>query len=196
MGHEFGHYAQAESMGFLSTNNGGNSTAALCDCAHVVGSNQQHCIQSREYYTQALKEGFGHFFSSKIWNDEAQNNCGFGYYKEFLNLNNEVEDVPVAFSCRTPHLWRNNNCGKTDRGVEMDWMAFFWSWHTREDNGGTGSRASMTEILDVLDRARVIDGGSEIHWNSLRQAAENKWGWNTPKYNNFRYWAEDHGVWN
>jgi hypothetical protein len=81
----------------------------------------------------------------------------------------------------------------------MDWMSFFWCWHSRDDEGGSGSKATMTEIYDVIKRAcggtpAWCERTEEIHWSNLRQAAISKWGEGTAKYNNFNGWAGTHGV--
>jgi hypothetical protein len=58
----------------------------VCGCRHVKAANGEHCIQSIEHISMAHLEGFGHFFSSFIWNAPSQPNCRFNYYKEVLDV--------------------------------------------------------------------------------------------------------------
>jgi len=127
-----------------------------------------------------------------IFGVHNKNNCKFAYYKEFRHPGDDTEEPPVTVDCRIPHLWRNGYCPETNRGVEMDWMSYFWSWHTRDDYGAD-EEASMAQIYDVLDKA-TDSGGSTITWSNIRQAAQDKWGTDTPEYDNFFLWANAHGV--
>ena len=47
--------------------------------------NKQHCLQSLETSGSAQIEGFAQFYASKIFNNRADSDCTFVYYKEFVD---------------------------------------------------------------------------------------------------------------
>jgi len=196
--HEFGHRSQGKATGHFYHSYKGNGENSLCKCDQVSGSTKAHCMQSSEYYSAAIKEGFAHFYATTVWNSKSNGEGEFGYYKKFLPVSGPVQNPPIAFDAAEAYTWRNNHCPKAGRGVEMDWMSFFWSWHTDNHFGGSNSKASMEDIYNVIKQ--TCGGwcdGDEINWNNFKQAAHdlfaNEQG-NQAKYDNFIYWAETHGV--
>ena len=75
-------------------------------------------------------------------------------------------------------------------GTEWDWMNFFWAWHSVGEN-----KVPMDTIYEIIQMAC---GGwcddDDISWNDVRGAALEKWGADTPGYNNFIDWAGANGV--
>ncbi len=126
--HEFGHVVQHFNGGNPTPSDGyaEASTAGprLARCDHVAGANGWHCLQSWEPSPAAQGEGFAHFFASKVWNDPAEADCSFGYYKEVLNNfcmpgsagcsaftldpSLTVNAAPVPVGCKNSLRWRNN----------------------------------------------------------------------------------------
>src|SRR5512145_782837 len=53
-----------------------------CRCNHVIGEfSPAHCAGSIENVGAALGEGFGHFYSGRLWNDPSGSDCWVPYAK-------------------------------------------------------------------------------------------------------------------
>jgi len=144
-----------------------------CRCDHVAGANAWHCLQSLELPGAVQTEGFAQYFASKAWNDLGETDCGFPYYKDFLDtmclpgvLSCDPDPAsgliinrpPVPVSCIEPIRWRNNHCLETpvqpgeviaDLGVEFDWMGFYY----KLTNPGTSDRLTPGELHAVYRSA-------------------------------------------
>ena len=140
--HEFGHVVQDIATGLLEHNYKDTSTSEpLCRCDHVDPSdpdNSLHCVQSREFAGAAHVEGFAHFYAAKLFNNSAESDCTFVYYKEFLKPvivppilppMNFVVPPPSPISCSAPKTWMETYCaeGEAGKGVEWDWLNFLRS---------------------------------------------------------------------
>ena len=186
--HEHGHQVQARSFPV----GGGNydeviDTNFLCRCDQVTQSNQLHCMQSLEVYTSAFIEGFAHFYGSKLYNNRAQSDCMFVYYKE-IAVAFGVLDPPMGVDCIQDVQWRDNYCSEiTNSATEMDFMRFLWDLYA------TGpDRLSAAEIDAVFTAANVYPG--PMTWTHLREGAKTALGNGTPKYLNLVELANDHAV--
>lgn len=195
--HEIGHVIQRRASGVWNAVyqfNGENDVPGappLCRCDHVAIANGWHCLQSLERPSAAQVEGYAQYFASKAWNDPAQNDCTFVYYKEFLSPqclpgvdpasctadpNHPglvINAPPMAFDCLSPTRWRNNHCltnpvqpgdVQADMGVELDWMGFYYA-STRP---GPDFVLSSNNLLDLY-RATCTHGsgfcnGAEVSW--------------------------------
>jgi hypothetical protein len=76
--------------------------------------------------TAAQIEGWGHFLAARSLNNGFENNCTFGYYKEFKNDDLSTTFPPMIKSCFNQVKWMANRCQATNRGTEWDWMNFYW----------------------------------------------------------------------
>lgn len=182
MAHELGHAVQERAMGGLSASYSVTAPAFApppkCACDHVTSSNTLHCLQSIEEPNAAHIEGWAQFYASRVWNDIAQPDCTFKYYKEFASdvclpgmpadgcftlpsglISNKP---PVPVSCIDPVRWRNTQCfddtigsgeAVTRWSTEYDYMGFLYSLDTQ----GGASRLTMNDLFDVF-RA-VCSGG-------------------------------------
>jgi hypothetical protein len=116
-------------------------------CRHVKASNAEHGLQSIERVSQAHAEGFGHFFSTFIWNSPSRPSCRFNYYKEFLDVGADscrvrnsngtpnmlacssyvidanttatVTAPPITFDCNAGVKWRNTQRCGVDSSAEV-----------------------------------------------------------------------------
>lgn len=184
----------------------------------VTNSNNLHCLNSREYLSTAQGEGWGHFFSSKVFNDFGGNTCSFVYYKDTLSLstdwngNHVVLHPPIdtRVSCNSPMKWRNSFCGLQESGTEWDWLTFLTNVHTQGTN-----KLSMAELADVWQRACGSSGvkcsGQVLSWSAtsvpfnrpdggpavaspLNTAAEAKFGILSAKYGFWLATSDANGV--
>lgn len=100
--------------------------ASRCACDHVTSANTLHCLQSIEEPNAAYIKGWAQFYASRVWNDSAQPDCTFNYYKElasdfclpgipadgcFTRPSGLISNKPpVPVSCIAPVRWRNTQC--------------------------------------------------------------------------------------
>jgi hypothetical protein len=113
-----GFYSDADSpVGKVGT--GGVAASYRTSDARSRSSNATHCLQSIEKTGAAQREGFAHFFASRVWNEQDGGACTFPYYKEFLETEGGVAvSPPVPIDCAGVRKWRNNYCsmGPSARG--------------------------------------------------------------------------------
>lgn len=131
----------------------GFGSSALTD-----GTAGGHQMNSREYQSSAVYEGFAHFYAAHTWND-ANSDCKFYYYKSKLNWNaNSV--IEAGESSWNLHLdceggltaygvdgaaYLEDYCGTSslNRGVEYDWLRMFWDLRTDEG-------VAFDDIVEIL----------------------------------------------
>jgi hypothetical protein len=195
-GHEFGHRV-ANANGWTAV--GGyidkNLLPNKCKCSHVTYGSQAHCLQSREYIKHGAQEGFGHLFASALYNSRVENDGKYVYCKEAFDLLgdlwvimdpprgwNAFQVLPESFSDR----WMEKYCsnGMANRGVELDWLRFFYEMWTSGDY-----KFSISELLDVW-----ADTSSPYYWNSLLDTVEDQHGSGTSKYWLFYNKGQQAGV--
>ena len=205
--HEIGHTVQSVAMGMLMTNYGGDWDAPqFCNCSHIddpQGINNLHCLQSKEYVSAAELEGFAQFMAAKTWNNPAETNCGWAYYKPFREHQGEFGSVivapPMARLCGTPPgasglSWMEHNCAlnMTNHGVEWDWQQFLWDVTTQ----GT-TKSTMADLYNIYKTSAACGGscnGKDVHWEDLKNAARVYYGANDPRYANWLARADNAGV--
>jgi hypothetical protein len=121
--HEIGHVIQRRASGVWNAlykfngdkDNDIPGAPPVCRCDHVGIANGWHCLQSLERSSTAQVEGYAQYFASKTWNDIAQNDCTFVYYKEFLSTQCLPGEDPAACtadpgnpgSSSMHHRWRS-----------------------------------------------------------------------------------------
>lgn len=187
--HEVGHAAQYNAMGRLNNdysadvNDGVN---LFCSCLHVTDPNTNglHCLQSREYISAAEVEGYAQFFAAKAWNNQAEANCSFAYYKQFRVRSGDfwiVKQPPVQRDCGSNPKWMENYCasGETDRGVEWDWQNFLWNLNTQGPD-----KVTTSEVYGIYRSPSVCNGNcnyNQVHWPDFRAGAQSQLGLGSPK---------------
>lgn len=190
--HEIGHQVQIVSTGLFAFDYSASVSEPSCRCDHVNPPQfRAHCLQSREYTYTAILEGFGYFYAAKPWNYAGGSDCWMAHPKAFRTDGGLIIGPPYAADCRGYVRWMENHCLASSRGVEWDWMNFFWNWHTV-----TADKVTMAEIYDVIRGAcgGWCDPGDQIGWNSMVGAAFSKWGWGSAKYNYFLSTGDNTGV--
>jgi hypothetical protein len=145
----------------------------LCGCQHVTAANATHCLQSAETFGGAFVEGWGQFFSAKIWNDAFDGpspSSTLVYYKEFLddachgpaeacfdfaqpgNPTRKKSLPPLAIDLGSSQRWRNSRCaGYPNIGsyaTELDVARFLWGIHT-----AGADRIDMASLFAILRQA-------------------------------------------
>lgn len=150
--HEFGHFIQGNGQGLMAINYGCGpgdpNQPALCRCDAIPVDQQLHCLQSMEEPNAAQIEGFAQYFAAKVFNEDAQADCTFAYYKPIANTScfpgaasceqNAttglwVSQPPIPVSCRQAVRWRNSHCVDAQSspdllafGTEFDWLQFLY----------------------------------------------------------------------
>jgi hypothetical protein len=141
VGHEIGHAARQNAMGWLARKDdyaaGDDPSKAYCQCGSQIPANERsHCLQSREKMNVAEEEGTAHFFSTELWNRNTEPNATFVYYKPFMGVNGGWSYPPMAMGAYNPIRWMTTYppCSTpwTDRGVEWDWLTFYWNVTARD----------------------------------------------------------------
>jgi hypothetical protein len=192
--HEIGHMIQGKFMGGLShlytftsgmlTLDDPPGTPPLCRCDHVTVANSLHCLQSLERVSAAQLEGYAQFYASRIWNNAADPDCVFGYYKEFRDrtcpagatctpTGSDVSIFPPApVTCKEAVKWRNNECPTPEFGTELDWMGFLYDVNTN-----AAAKVTMVELFGVYNQACSGDCERKVvTWDQLSQAFEDQFG--------------------
>jgi hypothetical protein len=209
IGHELGHVYQSRA-GAMPNNSAGYcfssgfgyeagcggyvdpaaATSPLCRCDHVTGSNKLHCMQSLERDAAAQIEGFGHYFSARLWNDAGGTDCDFSYYKQFnafLLVATAVVQPPVHLDCREQVRWRDTFCYAQGMSTEYDWLGFLWNVNTVGTN-----TVSLTDLFEIWKLAN--QASSTITWAQLQTAAATHLGAGSAKYTKFVADADKLGV--
>jgi len=200
--HEVGHAAQHNAMGRLNNDYNADVNDGVnlyCSCLHVTDPymNGLHCLQSREYISAAELEGYAQFFAAKAWNNQAEANCSFAYYKQFRVRSGDfwiVKQPPLQRDCGSNPKWMENYCpsGETDRGVEWDWQNFLWNLNTQGPN-----KVTTSEVYGIYRSPAVCNGncdGDAVHWPDFRAGAQSQLGLGTPEYNHLVSAADSAGV--
>lgn len=180
-GHEFGHAVMGKLFGTIGFDYDGPQQFTpdnqACRCDFVNASNRIHCLTSREMQGNAITEGLGHFFASKLMNNPAQTDCTFVYYKELYSAADAAADAPFegglppgqAVSCNTPEKWMEGHCPSSANptdvqlGVEWDWLTALYTIHTDPTYPYT-----MANIGDVFRYACQGNTSSDCAFQGLR----------------------------
>jgi hypothetical protein len=192
--HEIGHAAQAFSMGVLNPDFNEqvtNDIDGFCRCDHLVDqSNAAHCLQSRETLGLAQFEGFAHAFATRAFNSWVQQDAVFVYYKAIKLPFFGVVQPPRAISAVADYRWMESICPATSRGVELDWLSFFY----RVSAESAPNYTSFAQLYDIYRLACAFEGtpsncgGQDVAWETLRTSALAYYGGSTsnPRYVRFR----------
>jgi hypothetical protein len=203
LGHEIGHMVQARAMGSPFADLDLDEPAEpLCRCDHYDTSwgNRHHCMQSREEQGGAQREGFAHAFAARMLNRTEQANAIFPYYKPvkfFATTNTIFPPVNMnLWSGSGTGPWMFNKCPAAGRGVEWDWMIFFY----RVASESSINYTTFNDLFNIYKRACTGGAGScsdqQVNWANLLSAAQAYYGGSTtnPKYTRFRDMGVSGGV--
>lgn len=135
--HEMGHAVMHATRGVKPTSNC-SFTGIAC------GSFGSHAMGSREYSSCAFGEGFAHFYSAMVWNDQLDNDCNFTYWAP----NNSPVDCEFGDSAY-PLRQMENECSPsfTGKGSEVDWMRALWDYY---QNSSPAPRPDFDGVLDFV----------------------------------------------
>ncbi len=191
VGHELGHQAQYHAAGriYTSYEHSVPSSLALCRCDQVETYSQKHCLQSREYTSTSLGEGFASFWSSGVWNYKDHNDCILAYCKQVKLPNGSIEQPPFAADCKNPMLWKLIHCpDSSETSIEWDWMIFLWNINRH--------LVSMQDTYNLMYRAcgNRKCNDDNITWTKFNNAAIAKWGETSITYMQFYNFAILSGV--
>jgi hypothetical protein len=187
-------------MGSHAAHYADSALEPMCKCDHYTTAwgNQEHCMQSRENFGGAQVEGFAQAFAARTFNYTSQTNASFVYYKPFMtDIWGSVDYPPVWFDAYSPALWMETNCFASNRGVEMDWMNFYY----RVAAESASTPVSFTQIFGIYNRACTGNPATKcdnqtVSWSGLSSSALTHFGGSTsnPYYRQFTDWGSDSGV--
>jgi hypothetical protein len=101
---------------------------------------------SREFSGAAQAEGFAHAFATRAFNNWVEQNGTFVYYKPFLAFG--VSQPPVPVNMFTDFRWMESFCTAEGRGVELDWVTFFY----RVSAEFAPNYTPFTKLFDIYRR--------------------------------------------
>jgi hypothetical protein len=198
--HEFGHAVQHFAMGSPAAHYddvaiGANEAVCRCDHYGTEYSNTLHCLQSREITGAAQKEGFAHAFATRVFNSWVEPNATFVYYKPVLTYGISYPPVPTAIF--NEYRWMENFCPAEGRGVELDWLTFFY----RVSSEGAPNYTSFKRLWDIYRRTCTGSttgncSGQEVQWGNLLANALAYYGGSStnPSFVRFRNTGMTQGV--
>lgn len=133
VGHEFGHAVQIAKLNPKLYLNGNDLDGSDIDYRYPGGNPTQHTMTSAEWHLAAAIEGFGHYVSARVWNDNAIDSGAV--YVSTYDLTPSLGDVlqlgnydqyfmsGLVNICPDPEQCPNAS-------VERDWAQFFWNFQT------------------------------------------------------------------
>jgi hypothetical protein len=197
--HELGHSVQYYGMGSHEFNYAWQGAPQLCRCSHVdplYGNG--HCMQSRGSIGGGQIEGFAQAYAARVFNDDGQANATFVYYKPFLtpyNNPNYTMNPPMSFNAFTNNRFMSNYCGAAGKGIELDWMQFYYQLTAR----ATINKTEMSYLFSIYKIACTGNQATKcnnqtVTWEKLRAAASTFWGANSFIYAKFRDTGINAGV--
>jgi hypothetical protein len=144
IGHEYGH-----SILSFAVSGGAN------DCSYGSGSASNHGMNSVEYASCAAMEGWAHFVSASIWNDDSETDNPGGRFVYWDNAETIYDVEPAEQECYA-RIASNSGCDVY--GVEKDWMRQWWDYRTNDRAQDPGSRPSLNDLFDLIDEVNWQDG--------------------------------------
>jgi len=105
-------------------------------------------------------------------NDRQRTSSYFGYYKEIDRLGTDFDctQKPCWVQPYVRETWLEDICGtdKTNKGVEWDWLSFYWNLWTQNAT----YKYSLYEFTEVWDRVHDLDPEPD--------ESKEDWEWNHP----------------
>jgi hypothetical protein len=142
------------------------------------------CSHSR--WSDAIGEGFAHFFAATLFNDATRvappevDACTFVYYKSVRDEAGQRRVPPYPISCSAADKWRNRRCADTSTQVvdpelatERDWLQFFWAWHTTSLHNDIGE---LYEVVRAAGRCS-LDNNSRVDCRHAETGFPMYWDW-------------------
>lgn len=189
--HELGHAVMWRAIGSPSSGSlpGVKYGAPVGSCDSLSDDPvepQVHDMLQLEYQYAAVWEGFAHYYAASVFNNPAETDCGYYYYKDLDWDQDDAADDPwgtAYVNCESYSYssydsgadYCADQCGcasGTGSGVavELDWLRHFWDLDT--DDGRT-----FQDVLAVIDLAdpttwdNGVDGGVAVA-TALSDAAD------------------------
>jgi hypothetical protein len=171
--HEAGHWiADARAQQMLDAGD-----TSIEDATCPAEGTTIHSMRSEEWAGGAASEGFAHFYSADVWNDDDEDDCGFEYWRTVEGVGTPAVDCEYGGG-DFPLGYLEDACGGTaQHGVELDWLRAFWDVHTNGstppsftgvanwlDNAGSWSRSNVYSVLDA--EADDVGGSLETNWDA------------------------------
>ncbi len=136
-----------------------------------------HTLQSREYSSTAMAEGWANFYAADIWNSHDQDDCSLAFFGTAVDCEAGQWGYPVKYM--------ENKCENLFNvvvfdgfGVELDWMRAFWDVHT--DGNQSADHAALHSWMArqswgkcdgyfwLNDSANEIGGELDHDWDNAK----------------------------
>lgn len=143
--HEMGH-----ALGYFAAGAASAPTEYDLDpdnCFSGEPTGDSHEMNSKEWQSAAIVEGWAHFYAAVAFNVTTELDCGFVYYKsQDYDVDSLVEsptghtfscEAGPSFSCpgcvdAKDYLGDMCDAPRADRATEMDWLRFWWDFLSEE----------------------------------------------------------------
>ena len=151
--HEYGHAygAQIADKPGFSPSAGDHSVTPNGSC--VFEPNSEYSIDSKEWSSLSLREGWAHFVSARIWNNESSD----GQFRQSTSHDLERWDATNTIGGHNASCCPTNNqaCRDSTNGAGTigDWMRALWDLHS-DSCSGAPNKLEMAELY-----GRVVNEG-------------------------------------
>jgi hypothetical protein len=115
-------------------------TNLVDDTETVCGTGPEYSITSLEWSSIGAREGMAHFYATEVWNSHASNKAVF------------TLGTPYNAGFSSPHVKGGrlgNECTADDKcgkAVNIDWLRFWWDWHTPFSHNDRPPIANMRTV--------------------------------------------------
>jgi hypothetical protein len=200
--HEIGHSVEYAFIGTHAFNyNWSGAPTPLCKCDHVANDpySNTHCLQSRGDIGAGQIEGWAHAFAARVFNQDAQSDGEFIYYKPFLSpysTPNPTWNPPILIATLWDAKFMSNYCSAAGKGIEIDWMQIFYQVTAL----ATPDRIAVQDLFYIYRYActggwYTTCSGQTVSWSALLNAAQQLYGGTTDaRYKRFRDTGTAAGV--
>lgn len=122
---------------------------------------ESYTADSMEFAAVGAREGSAHFYSTLVWNNPKSSNAVFSLFGSGRNVETYTNE-------KGGQLW--NDCTSTikcGRSVNMDWLRFWWDWHTPFKPG----KPTAVTVAKIYARA-IANGGltADTYFQKFRAA--------------------------
>jgi hypothetical protein len=135
--HEVGHAIGRQYYGY-NGNDASDDTFAAASCTQNPG----YAMTSAEFDAIGFKEGYAHFVSARVWNDQDT----YGVFTWF----GTAFDLAKGPNADAAGGWIGNMCALDDdtNGVSTnyDWLRFYWDFYTQTACTTTPTKLQMQKI--------------------------------------------------
>jgi hypothetical protein len=109
----------------------------------VCGTGPGYSAESLEWSSIGAREGMGHFYGTEVFNSHESPTAIFTWFGKGFDVEYNSPNLTggrLFNNCTTPE-----RCGKA---TNIDWLRFWWDWHTPFEPGEHPNNATMRGVYD------------------------------------------------